>query len=819
LGAFFAVVSAAHAQWTWHHPQPQGHTLNDIVFLDNMTAIAVGEAGTVLVSHDTGTTWDVRFKVHGVAGRLTRIDRLDSDTAVAVGEGGVVLRTIDQGTQWSLYSLGTTDTPTGLSFYDAQHGIALAGTHALRTSDGGLSWQSVDGQAMMRTVDMLSATDAIAAGDLGAIKTTHDGGATWTSGSSPFPALTYVSLTAIDFHDPLHGAVAAMTGEDKFGARINSMIFVTDNGGTTWSPITPFVGFNPTSGYPYNTNGTYTPGELLYPNSDLLIGVYGMHCCHTSAYDKWDWGELVISQNGGAGWEHRQITHAAHGLARNDDGAMLVVGEDGLILKRDPDGTYVRIGGVRHYHFNGGSTSAFYDQSTGIVVSGDDIMYPSGFYGTSQTDLARTSDGGRTWTAMTQPNVDIHDIAYLGANEICAVGTDVAGHASVLRSVNGGASWSTIWTSSAPLSNLYAIDVGSPGRAVAVGTGGDAVVVHDGAATTHALGASDYWSGAAFATPSVVLAVCGQTFLSRSTDGGNTWSIVHGTPRYFRGLAFATATTAFGVTSDGMVRTDDAGDTWSVVPGGSPDLLAIDFADAIHGVAAGRDGLLVATDDGGDTWTPMTSPTGRTLDTVDMISVDRVFVSGSQQMLFEYAMNPTPTLFRTLDVTPSAFSADLQWSVVADDELIGFSIRRSNRTVTVNVADHVAATARTYRDEHLAPGETYEYRVLAVDRDGSYTQSMPVTVTIPRASLELLPNQPNPFNPETTIRFVMPEKMRVTLTVHDVAGRVVATLVDETRCAGLHSVSWHAEGAASGVYFTRLRAGKTEVSQKMVLLK
>ena len=84
---------------------------------------------------------------------------------------------------------------------------------------------------------------------------------------------------------------------------------------------------------------------------------------------------------------------------------------------------------------------------------------------------------------------------------------------------------------------------------------------------------------------------------------------------------------------------------------------------------------------------------------------------------------------------------------------------------------------------------------------------------------QLLPNHPNPFNPNTTIRYVLPAEMRVTILVHDVSGRVVATLLDDVRPAGAHQVTWNADGMASGVYFAHLRARNTDVSRKMVLLK
>lgn len=84
---------------------------------------------------------------------------------------------------------------------------------------------------------------------------------------------------------------------------------------------------------------------------------------------------------------------------------------------------------------------------------------------------------------------------------------------------------------------------------------------------------------------------------------------------------------------------------------------------------------------------------------------------------------------------------------------------------------------------------------------------------------QLLPNHPNPFNPNTTIRFVLPSQMRVTIVVHDVSGCVVATLLNDVRPAGAHQVTWNAVGMASGVYFAHLRTQNTDVARKMVLLK
>jgi len=92
------------------------------------------------------------------------------------------------------------------------------------------------------------------------------------------------------------------------------------------------------------------------------------------------------------------------------------------------------------------------------------------------------------------------------------------------------------------------------------------------------------------------------------------------------------------------------------------------------------------------------------------------------------------------------------------------------------------------------------------------------------AKFGLAQNAPNPFNPVTEIAFSVPRETDVELSIYDVTGRRVATLVDGTLESGVHRAVWNGrsdtgEQAASGVYFYRLTAGGEMVSRKMVLLK
>ncbi|MEL6824277.1 MAG: chondroitinase-B domain-containing protein [Calditrichota bacterium] len=83
----------------------------------------------------------------------------------------------------------------------------------------------------------------------------------------------------------------------------------------------------------------------------------------------------------------------------------------------------------------------------------------------------------------------------------------------------------------------------------------------------------------------------------------------------------------------------------------------------------------------------------------------------------------------------------------------------------------------------------------------------------------LLPNYPNPFNPETTIRFSLERAAQVKIEVYNIRGGLVETLVRERRSSGSHSIRWNAKDKASGVYFVRLVTRYGMSTQKVMLLK
>ena len=78
---------------------------------------------------------------------------------------------------------------------------------------------------------------------------------------------------------------------------------------------------------------------------------------------------------------------------------------------------------------------------------------------------------------------------------------------------------------------------------------------------------------------------------------------------------------------------------------------------------------------------------------------------------------------------------------------------------------------------------------------------------------------PNPFNPTTTLNYVVPSDMNVTLAIYDMQGRLVDELVNDLRTRGIHQIVWNADQFASGVYMVQLVTGSTIQVQKVMLVK
>lgn len=109
--------------------------------------------------------------------------------------------------------------------------------------------------------------------------------------------------------------------------------------------------------------------------------------------------------------------------------------------------------------------------------------------------------------------------------------------------------------------------------------------------------------------------------------------------------------------------------------------------------------------------------------------------------------------------------------------------------------------------------------ILIAERPALPVLSVPPSPQGLPGSASLLQNFPNPFNPSTTIRYVIPRESFVTLTIYDVLGREVEKLVNERKAPGSYSIYWNPGAVPSGVYFYRLTAGSFTNTKKTLIIR
>jgi hypothetical protein len=176
----------------------------------------------------------------------------------------------------------------------------------------------------------------------------------------------------------------------------------------------------------------------------------------------------------------------------------------------------------------------------------------------------------------------------------------------------------------------------------------------------------------------------------------------------------------------------------------------------------------------------------------------------------------------------------LEWTTAREENHLGFHVWRADGAadgdyVRLTPAERPLAgrSPYSYIDRTAAPGRTYYYRLEALDRAGGRELFGPraaVALAVP-LRLALHPNVPNPFNPSTAIRFDLPARERVRLTIYDIGGHAVRELVASAVMEpGVHSVEWDGRTsggveAGSGIYFARLTVGDWSGTRKLLLVK
>ena len=536
--------------------------------------------------------------------------RFATGYAMALGaEGLSTPSSTSQGYSWSCAKTPSNSTERGISFPSSSVGYAVgtasggtpwpakflpAGSWGatntfFKTTDGGQTW--VPSNSDMMSIACTSTSSCVEVGDGGVIKTTSDGGTTWTAVQSPTDkALTRVSCPS--------SSVCYAAGD-------RGIVIKSTDGGQTWT-------------YLHSTDGN---------------PIYGLTCASVNVCYVTDiYAHIIKTNDGGATWIWEQTPVTTPGVAVPGSGgpnpfaglfgvSCININDCVAVGGFPPVGTDPPIVATT----NGGNTWTLEtsNASTGDFLNGVDCVSTGPTTGTCYAvgrggTIVTTTDMVN-WTKMTS-NVSGSLSGIQCSSTTSCVATGQGGTIDVL---SGG-----VWTPTTGLGlNNYLAGVSCPGTTcVAAGKQG-ATLSFDptnvaGSATLQAGGGTTQtMNSISCASNSTCYAVGGGGTILVTTNGGQTWlPQTSGTTTALNGVSCtsSTACAAVGAVSSGaaVVRFTTDGSTWQSGTSGS--------SNALNGVACtpgtctavGAAGTILTSADGGATWTSRTSGTTNSLSAV-----------------------------------------------------------------------------------------------------------------------------------------------------------------------------------------------------------
>ncbi|HMS34354.1 MAG TPA: T9SS type A sorting domain-containing protein [Ignavibacteria bacterium] len=275
---------------------------------------------------------------------------------------------------------------------------------------------------------------------------------------------------------------------------------------------------------------------------------------------------------------------------------------------------------------------------------------------------------------------------------------------------------------------------------------------------------------------------------------------------------------------------------WDSIPTGtSEDLYEIKFKNASSGYVGGENGVIRYTTNGGNEWfsdffisSVNTERVSSTLILNDTVSAG---VAGNKIIVLHANETLLPVELSAFTHTVNSNTVNLIWSTSSEINNSGFDIERTSLSINSSQdwkkigfvkGNGTASTLNNYdfTDRRLNPGK-YNYRLKQIDYNGNYEYySLTDEVTIGAPDkYNLSQNYPNPFNPSTNIAFEISKPGLVKLTVYDLRGIEIRTLVNENKPAGRYEIKFDGSNLSSGIYFYKINSDGYTFTRKMILTK
>ncbi|MCK4641080.1 MAG: T9SS type A sorting domain-containing protein, partial [Candidatus Marinimicrobia bacterium] len=219
-------------------------------------------------------------------------------------------------------------------------------------------------------------------------------------------------------------------------------------------------------------------------------------------------------------------------------------------------------------------------------------------------------------------------------------------------------------------------------------------------------------------------------------------------------------------------------------------------------------------------------------------TLTKTLQTGTEYILGSTGDNSLPVELASFTATAGNGKVKLHWITESEIENLGFNMYCSansnvkfliiNDELIPGVGSSSQRHEYEYVDKGLTNGVTYRYKLEDVDYSGNTELHGPVSATpiesaFP-AEFRLYPNYPNPFNPVTTISYDLPDDGFVELSVYNMRGEKVTTLMQGNQEAGSYRMNWDGTSqsgdmVASGIYFLRIASGSYSRTSKMIFIR
>jgi len=327
------------------------------------------------------------------------------------------------------------------------------------------------------------------------------------------------------------------------------------------------------------------------------------------------------------------------------------------------------------------------------------------------------------------------------------------------------------------------------------------------------------------------------TKILKTTDGGNQW-ISYMYPeenRFMKTVYFIDSARGFLAGAPiSIFYTTDAGARWGAADTDTTLILGfpienLKFFDSQTGYACGgfRDlaGSMWVSSNGGLNW-KATVVGPEPLNDVYIFSGTKAIAAGGD---FEYGSSTVKTsnqglswIYDTLGTFGVASSIDFRtanegWITLGIAQKFTYTTDTGNTWRNIYTPDSIPVFDVDFTDS--LNGWAVGYSGYILKYNSSMLNVHNYSNSSDPQSIILHQNYPNPFNPVTKINYELNSENFVTLTIFDVAGKEISTLVNGYQKAGSHSINFSGENYPSGVYFYKLKTDNSSQVRRMVLLK